>query len=92
MAGFARLMQADAYAGFNRLYEADRKGGPIIEAACCAHARRKFFDLAKINQAPIAARRLHASMRYLPSNGRSTAPGAAAARRRAHRAHRSSPR
>jgi len=41
LAGFAGLMQADAYAGFNRLYEADRKGGPIIEAACWAHARRK---------------------------------------------------
>ena len=29
--------------------------GPIIEAACWAHARRKFVDLARINQAPIAA-------------------------------------
>ena len=55
LAGYAGLMQADAYAGFNRLYEADRKGGPVIEAACWAHARRKFFDLAKINQAPIAS-------------------------------------
>jgi transposase len=54
LAGFAGLMQADAYAGFNRLYEAARKGGPIVEAACWAHARRKFFDLARINQAPIA--------------------------------------
>ena len=55
LAGFAGLMQADAYAGFNRLYEAARKGGPIVEAACWAHARRKFFDLARINQAPIAS-------------------------------------
>ena len=55
LAGYAGLMQADAYAGFNRLYEADRKGGPVIEAACWAHARRKFFDLARINQAPIAS-------------------------------------
>jgi len=47
-------MQADAYAGFNRLYEAGRKPGPIIEAACWAHARRKFFDLARLNKAPIA--------------------------------------
>ena len=54
LAGFAGLMQADAYAGFNRLYETDRKGGPIIEAACWAHARRKFFDLARISKAPIA--------------------------------------
>src|SRR5262245_41032109 len=48
-------MQADAYAGFNRLYEKNRKPGPIIEAACWAHGRRKFFDLARINKAPIAA-------------------------------------
>jgi transposase len=55
LAGYAGLMQADAYAGFNRLYEHSRKPGPIIEAACWAHARRKFFDLVRINQAPIAA-------------------------------------
>ena len=54
LASYAGLMQADAYAGFNRLYEANRKPGPIIEAACWAHARRKFFDLARINKAPIA--------------------------------------
>jgi transposase len=55
LAGYTGLMQADAYAGFHRLYEANRKPGPIIEAACWAHARRKFFDLARINKAPIAA-------------------------------------
>jgi len=55
LASFAGLMQADAYAGFNRLYGASRKGGPIIEAACWAHARRKFFDLARISKAPIAS-------------------------------------
>jgi transposase len=54
LASYAGLMQADAYAGFNRLYEATRKPGPIVEAACWAHARRKFFDLARLNQAPIA--------------------------------------
>jgi transposase len=51
---YAGLMQADAYTGFNRLYGAARKGGPIIEVACWAHARRYFFDLARINKAPIA--------------------------------------
>jgi transposase len=54
LASYTGLMQADAYAGFNRLYEAGRKGRPIVEAACWAHARRKFFDLAKLSQAPIA--------------------------------------
>ncbi len=47
-------MQADAYAGFNRLYEARRKPGPIIEAACWSHARRKLYELAQFKQAPIA--------------------------------------
>ena len=55
LASYAGLMQADAYAGFNRLYEANRRPGPIIEAACWAHGRRKFFDLTRINKAPIAA-------------------------------------
>jgi transposase len=54
LATYAGLMQADAYAGFNRLYEAGRKPGPIVEAMCWAHARRKFFDLARLNKAPIA--------------------------------------
>src|SRR5436190_22730939 len=31
LARYAGLMQADAYAGYNRLYEAHRKPGPIIE-------------------------------------------------------------
>ena len=34
-------MQADAYAGFSRLYETNRKGGPTVEAACWVHGRRK---------------------------------------------------
>jgi transposase len=54
LASYAGLMQADAYSGFNRLYEASRRPGPVVEASCWAHARRKFFDLARINKAPIA--------------------------------------
>jgi len=54
LASWAGLMQADAYAGFNRLYDARRKPGPIIEAACWAHARRKLFELAELTKAPIA--------------------------------------
>ena len=41
LAGFAGVLQADGYAGFNGLYERGR----IIEAACWAHVRRKFFDV-----------------------------------------------
>ncbi|MFZ1893386.1 MAG: IS66 family transposase [Rhodoplanes sp.] len=54
LASYRGLMQADAYAGFNRLYAVGRKPGPIIEAACWAHARRNFFDLARLKKAPIA--------------------------------------
>jgi transposase len=45
---YAGILQADAYAGFNRLYRADRKPGPITEASCWAHGRRKFFELADV--------------------------------------------
>jgi transposase len=47
--GFNGILQADAFAGFNRLYDQGRKPGPISEAACWAHARRKFFVLADIS-------------------------------------------
>jgi len=45
---FAGILQADAYAGYNRLLAPDRQPGPIREALCWAHARRKFFVLAAI--------------------------------------------
>ena len=48
LAGYAGILQADAYAGFNAVYKPERKPGPIMEAACWAHARRKFFELADI--------------------------------------------
>jgi transposase len=54
LAGYAGVLQADAYAGFNALYEEGRKPGPITEAACWAHGRRKFFDLAKLTRGPLA--------------------------------------
>jgi transposase len=48
LAGYSGILQADAYAGFNLLYQSDRDGGPITQAACWAHARRKFFELADV--------------------------------------------
>ena len=54
LAGYAGILQADAYAGFNDLYGVARKPRPITEAACWAHARRKFFVLADVAQAPLA--------------------------------------
>jgi transposase len=48
LAGYSGLLQADAYSGFNALYEPRRMPGPITEAACWAHARRKLFELADV--------------------------------------------
>ena len=48
LADWSGLLQADAYGGYSQLYAADRKPGPILEAACWAHARRPFFALADI--------------------------------------------
>ncbi len=48
LASFAGVLQADAYAGFNRLYAPGRSPGAIVEAACWSHGRRKFFVLADI--------------------------------------------
>lgn len=49
---FHGILQADGYAGFQGLY--DREHEPLIEAACMAHARRKFFDLHAATASPIA--------------------------------------
>jgi transposase len=46
LAGYAGILQADAYAGFGDLYDGKRKPGPITEAPCWAHGRRKFFVIA----------------------------------------------
>ena len=51
---YAGILQADAYAGFNDLYHQARKPGPITEAACWAHGRRKLFVLADVAKAPLA--------------------------------------
>ena len=45
---FAGILQADAYGGYGKLYDAKRPPGPVTEAACWSHARRKFFVLADI--------------------------------------------
>jgi transposase len=48
LSGYAGILQADAFDGYNRLYLPDRKPGLIVEALCWSHARRKFFELADI--------------------------------------------
>jgi transposase len=45
---FSGILQADAYNGYNALYEPSRTPGAITPALCWAHARRQFFELADI--------------------------------------------
>ena len=51
LAGFHGILQADGYAGFNQIYD----GGLVFEAACWAHARRKFVELDELHKSAVAA-------------------------------------
>ena len=48
--GWQGILQADAYAGYNQLYDPKRVPGPVASALCWAHARRKFFELADVEK------------------------------------------
>jgi len=50
LSSFTGTLEADAYAGFDQLYESGR----IREAACWAHVRRKFYDLHVAHKSPVA--------------------------------------
>ncbi len=43
LADYAGYLQADAFSGYDGIYAGS--GGRIIEVACWAHARRKFFEV-----------------------------------------------
>src|SRR6266404_1659694 len=49
-------LHADAYAGFNGLYDRDPKTNQprLIEVACWSHARRKLYDVHLATGAPLA--------------------------------------
>ena len=49
--GFRGILQADGYAGYGPVFE----GEQVVEAACWAHARRKFYDLYVTERSPLAA-------------------------------------
>ncbi|CTQ47394.1 IS66 family transposase [Roseibium aggregatum] len=68
---FTGILQADAYSGYNPLFKVDRDPGPLTQALCWSHARRKFFVLADVaanarrrkNAAPISPIALEAVTR-----------------------------
>lgn len=60
---YSGYLQADAYAGYNAVY-AGEAGGKVLEVACWAHARRKFFD-ARESQVAIGTQALaHVRLLY----------------------------
>ena len=58
---FVGTLQADGYAGFDKVYETGR----IREAACWAHVRRKFYDQQIAHQSPVAQEALSSGSRAL---------------------------
>ena len=60
LAGASGFLHADAYAGFDKLYEPDPKTGrPRLQpVACWAHARRELFDEHAKTKSPIARQAL----------------------------------
>jgi transposase len=54
LAGFAGILQVDAYAAYKALADPKRAGGPVTLAYCWAHVRRRFYEIAQGGNAPIA--------------------------------------
>ena len=50
LASYGGILQADAFDGYGKLYEAGRTPGPVKEAACWVHARRPFFAMADLEE------------------------------------------
>lgn len=66
LASWPGVLHADAYAGFGEVYATDHQPGPILEAGCFAHARRKFFEFADVEGA--ARRKIRRLEALLPWN------------------------
>ncbi len=49
LATFTGFLQADAYAGYDKLYQSGR----VTEVACWAHFRRKIFDIHQAKPTPL---------------------------------------
>ena len=58
LAGFCGVLQVDGYAGYDALTDTKRVGGPVTLALCWSHFRRRFYEIAKGGNAPIASEAL----------------------------------
>ena len=91
LAEFKGVLQADAYGGFARLYQATAPDTEprIREAACWAHLRRDFHDIWKATASPLAKDALERIGRLYDVEREIT--GQSAERRREARQNRSRP-
>ena len=68
-------LHADAYAGFNGLYEANTWGGmPLIEVGCWAHARRKIYEVHDATKSPRAKELLKGDRQPVRDRGADQGP------------------
>ena len=84
---FTGVLQADGYAGFAELYALKPDGSRrIVEAACWAHVRRKFFDIHAASGAPLAHEALERIRRLyaIEEEARGRPPGQRVDIRRKH--------
>ena len=58
LAGFSGTLQVDGYVAYDALANPKREGGPLVLALCWSHFRRRFYDIAKGGNAPIATEAL----------------------------------
>ena len=88
LAGCRGYLHADGYAGFERLYRPTTPaGGPLlIEVACWAHVRRKFYEVHAETASPIALETLQriAALFAIESRINGSAPGRRLAVRTEH--------
>jgi transposase len=83
------VLQVDGYVAYDKLTASNRVGGPLVLAFCWAHFRRRFYEIAKGGNAPIATEALAriAALYEIESDIR----GRSAEERRAARQLRSKP-
>lgn len=58
LAGFAGVLQVDGYAAYDALADGKRTNAPVRLALCWSHFRRRFYEIAKSGNAPIASEAL----------------------------------
>jgi transposase len=54
LAGFSGILQVDGYAAYKELVKTRGSSAPIVLSFCWAHLRRRFYEIAKGGNAPLA--------------------------------------